>query len=378
MKVVGNSQYQKIANAFLILDLLRKGELARVAIARELGLQPSTVTYSINRLIDANLVMESEKQTVSSSALGRKAVILELNRNFGRVIGLELLADYCWTSVLDPCGTVLHSERFEYAPIEETDPQARFKALVVQAISAMVEKCEGLPILGVGIAIPGIVESEGWEVRDCWTHALKGSDFSDFLKTHFEFPVVLENDANCCAQRYLWEKTQDTFLYLLAREYPLQHVPQGVPPFGIGLGLVFEGKLYRGSHSKAGEFISAQLESASVERQLKADFGAVSDLQHDQDVRKSVLSELVANLRSIVSVLDPQKVYLGGFLSDYSPEVLEQLPLELNDRIIFANAHTDASEGAAMHVLSLVFRIPQVGESGGWSDRWSHLLSSQI
>ncbi len=105
MKVVGNSQYQKIANAFLILRLLRGGHSSRAAIARRLGLQPSTVTYSVTRLLDNGLVRECKEgldhQQVTSTQ-GRKAVEIELNLDFGRVIGLELLADYCWSSILDP------------------------------------------------------------------------------------------------------------------------------------------------------------------------------------------------------------------------------------------------------------------------------------
>ena len=77
-KVVGNSQYQKVANALLILRLLRKGANTRVAIARELGLQPSTVTYSVNRLLEVGLVQESSTSVQNGSAsLGRKAVSIE-------------------------------------------------------------------------------------------------------------------------------------------------------------------------------------------------------------------------------------------------------------------------------------------------------------
>ena len=73
-KIVGNSQYQKIANALLIIQLLCKGPNTRVAIARELGLQPSTVTYSINRLIETGLVRESTEPIAQSVEIGRAHV----------------------------------------------------------------------------------------------------------------------------------------------------------------------------------------------------------------------------------------------------------------------------------------------------------------
>ncbi len=364
-KVVGNSQYQKLANALLVLRLLRKGSTTRVAIARELGLQPSTVTYNINRLIEAGLVRESleEPGTGKTTTLGRRAVMLELNRDIFRVIGLELLADCGWASVLDAKGAVLYSQRVEYPALGDLEPRARFEHLVKDVVDKISPFCDGFPILGVGIALPGIVESNAQAVRDCWTHALKGQDFSAFFQKTFSFPIIMENDANCCVQRYLFDRAEerrDNLLYLLARRYPRTHVPAGVSPFGIGLGLVFGGTLYRGSESRAGEFVSAMMNPSEQGRQLAT---ALEDLEKDASMRRALLSELAANIRSIASVLDPQTIYLGGFLTEYFAEVQTLLSDDVRDKVVYANAHNDASEGAAVNVLSLFYRIPQVGDT---------------
>ncbi len=377
-KVVGNSQYQKVANALLILRLLRKGANTRVAIARELGLQPSTVTYSVNRLLEVGLVQESNTSVQNgAAALGRKAVSIELNRDAGRVIGLELLADSGWASILDSAGTVLYSEPIEYPNLEHLSGRKRFEYLVKQVIDHMVQRCLGLRVLGVGIALPGIVEANAQVVRDCWTHELKECDFSDFFTHSFDFPVVLENDANCCAQRYLFDECtekQDNFIYVLARTYEQTHVPLGVSPFGIGLGLVFGGTLYRGSSSRSGEFMSAMLPLQEVGKQLSASVDDVDDLKSNADKRQTLLAELSANIRSIIAILDPQVTYLGGFLAEYEQEVLDTLKDQLVSKIHFSDAHNDASEGAAVHILSLLYRIPQVGDTSSEQWRLSTLL----
>lgn len=385
MKVVGNSQYQKIANAFLILRLLRGGHSSRAAIARRLGLQPSTVTYSVTRLLDNGLVRECKEgldhQQVTSTQ-GRKAVEIELNLDFGRVIGLELLADYCWSSILDPQGNVLFSQRLEYPVIEKNLSRKEwFEHQLTFMIDKMVEKCGGIRVLGVGVALPGIVESNGHIVRECWTHELKECDFSKLSQDTFPFPVVFENDANACVQKYLWdgaEEKQDNFIYLLAREYPQEIVPPDVPPFGIGFGLVFDGQLYRGAHSMAGEFKSAFMQMNSLQGQLKSSVQDFRLLQHDTATRHDILEELLLNLRLVVSILDPTTVYLGGFLADYEQEVRNMLNSELIERIVFVNAHSDASEGAAENVLSLLFRIPQVGETGNEIMYNKYLLMQNI
>jgi len=51
---------------------------------------------------------------------------------------------------------------------------------------------------------------------------------------------------------------------------------------------------------------------------------------------------------------------------------------ELIERIVFVNAHSDASEGAAENVLSLLFRIPQVGETGNEIMYNKYLLMQNI
>ncbi|NCC13099.1 MAG: ROK family transcriptional regulator [Spirochaetia bacterium] len=382
-KLVGNSQYQKLANALLVLRRLHKGDTTRVSLARELGLQPSTVTYNVNRLIEAGLVRESLQgpEAGKSTSLGRRAIMLELNSDIFRVIGLELLADCGWASVLDAKGAVLYSQKVEYPVLEGLESRTRFEYLIKDVVSRITSFCNGLPILGVGIALPGIVESNSQAVRDCWTHALKGQDFSSFFQKNFSFPIIMENDANCCVQRYLFEgaeERRDNFLYLLARRYPRAHVPSGVSPFGIGIGLVFGGTLYRGSDSRAGEFISAMMKPSEQGRQLATTLERVEELEENPRIRCALLGELAANIRCIASILDPQTIYLGGFLSDYFDEVQTLLSSDVCDKVVYANAHTDASEGAAVNVLSLFYRIPQVGDTSSGAWRWSALLQSAI
>ncbi len=375
-KIVGNNQYQKIANAMLIIQLLLKGANTRAAIARELGLQPSTVTYSISRLIETGLVRESTEPINASAALGRRAVSLEINVDYGRVIGLELLADTGWASILDPKGRVLYSEPVSYPPIDSNlDPRKRFETLVTHVIKGVEELCADIPVLGVGIALPGIVDSNSTTVHDCWTHALKECYLTDFISRSFPYPVILENDANCCAQRYLFanQTQQEHFMYLLARQYHVTHLPRGVSSFGIGIGLVFDALLYRGSSSRSGEFISTYVPVDVKGQQLSVTLDTMETLQEDAEIRHRVLKELVANIRSIDAVLDMRTIYLGGFIADYYNEVIPLLPKALLEKVIFADAHTDASEGAAVNVLSTLFRIPQVGDTTEQNHLWNIL-----
>ena len=120
--------------------------------------------------------------------------------------------------------------------------------------------------------------------------------------------------------------------------------------------------------------MSAMLPLQEVGKQLSASVDDVEDLKRNADKRQTLLAELAANIRSIIAILDPQITYLGGFLAEYEQEVLDTLKDQLVSKIHFSDAHNDASEGAAVHILSLLYRIPQVGDTSSEQWRFSTLL----
>ena len=58
---MANGQDQKLTNSIQILNELRTGPKSRLSISKALNLQPSTVTYSINRLMELNFVTDSKE-----------------------------------------------------------------------------------------------------------------------------------------------------------------------------------------------------------------------------------------------------------------------------------------------------------------------------
>jgi predicted NBD/HSP70 family sugar kinase len=96
--------------------------------------------------------------------------------------------------------------------------------------------------IGIGLSMPGAIDS------------LKGINYSytfnqdetltDALGKRFRLPVFVENDTNVLALSELWygqaRNKQNALVLLLS--------------WGIGLGLILNGKLYRGASGFAGEF----------------------------------------------------------------------------------------------------------------------------
>ncbi|MDY4610265.1 MAG: ROK family transcriptional regulator [Sphaerochaetaceae bacterium] len=417
MKVVGNSQYQKMANGLLILNLLRRKAYSRIEIAQILGLQPSTVTYSVNRLIENGTVRElagsdstggngntgtnggaggkyniGANGSANGNGVGRKRNLVGLNVDFGRVVGIELMSGLYHISICNIAGVIVYQAALSYRiATKNNDPVRMFESLVKEVVEQAKELCGSLPVLGVCVAVPGIVLSGNTCIEECWTHGLKHADFSDFL-SKFEFPVFFENDANCCAEKYLWVEgyEKDSFMYLLGRKHAPMVVPEGIPIIGLGLGLVMDGKLYRGSASRSGEYRASTLMGSDALGQVAMSAQELLNLDADSSIARKLIIEVFSDIFCSISIFDPRVLFIGGFFatSPFREIVFDVLENELHDRwmrfnwkggvVIVKDAQFDPCEGAADTLLDWLYQVPQVGEAEMDRRRLNGLLANIV
>lgn len=388
MKIVGNSLFQKAANSALILNYLRTHtSCSRQQMAEELGLQPSTVSYIVNRLIKVHLVEEIKAPVPKTKGSGRRPIQVQLIPEFGYVIGLDLQVDYYCSVICDVSGKVLKHSKKEYVSKKHD-----FQSLLVQSVEEVRSHLDPhIPILGMGLAIPGIVNRKTSYVKDSWTHNLKNISLQKFLDDSFPFPVVLENDANCCAQNILWnypDNKSDSFLYLLSRFHQRNMVPENLPSIGVGLGLVLNGELYTGVSDEAGEYQSILF---SKERQLKWQLSLSEEEMDralvDSDVQKDILEELMGNMSLILRIMNPRALFIGGDLA--SEEIWKILRTEFSDILnalekkgctlkVVDEGDSDPARGAAACMLSELYAIPQVGNAQQDKKKWNTLLSNVV
>lgn len=381
MKIVANHQYQKIANSCLLLRELMKGRKTRAELAKKLGLQPSTVTYSTARLIEAGLVREEEN--AAKDGQGRKAILLGLDPAYGNVVGVDLLVGLYRIVIRNIAGEVLMKEECAYD--ESVTAGKGTRERFVQLVGCVRKKAEAFsPICGMCIAVAGIVGEDFHSIINTWTHVLHHEDFSAFLSS-FPYPVWFENDANCAAQKHLFEdkKNHDSFLYTLIHYYQKKNVPAQVPTVGIGLGLVIDGTLYRGWHNKAGEFRSYLYDDSARPGQLRMTNDELIALGSDRKVQRRFMMELLRNLLAVQAIFDPRVLYIGGDIvsEEGIRDILDStFPFlgEGESRIsVVENATWDVSEGACTFVLDLLFHVPRVGEQSQGIGQWKAIFSNQ-
>ena len=222
-------------NRSLVLQTLyRAGQQSRADIARETGLTRVTVSDLVAELIAEGLVIETGQR--EDARPGKPATLLDLDRNAFQIIGIDL-SEYAIFrgAVLDLDGQILH--RAELPLAGATGPDAT--ALVIRLAESLIAQAT-LPILGLGVGSPGVVDLAG-VVLSAPNLGWVGEDLQGILAARFGIPVVVANDANAAAlaEHSFGDADSDMMLIKVGH--------------GVGAGLLLDGTPLFGSRFAAGE-----------------------------------------------------------------------------------------------------------------------------
>lgn len=218
-----------------ILGLLgTRGPTSRADIARALDISPATVTQLTKALIARGLVTELEH---APSQGGRPARLLGITSTKIGAIGAKVTANHVAIVDVELDGTVRTTSSHPFNP----DAPDALDALG-HILGSAVDDHAGT-LLGVGVGIPGSVDSQASGVVDAPTLGWNDAQVGPVLRRALGVPVLVENDVNTLAVAdRLYGEGRDHSTYLV--------VTIGR---GIGCGIVVDGALYRGAAGGAGE-----------------------------------------------------------------------------------------------------------------------------
>jgi len=240
--LTGNATVLKRVNRVRALNRLRfGGPASRAQLARATGLDAKTITNVIGELLRERLVTPREPNAVGR---GRPAERLAINPDAAIGIGVDFGAGQVTVAAVDLEGNTRQRLREEFSAPKE----ARF--LMRRAVAAVEQCIASLPppqrrrLAGIGLAVPGILDRSGGIVR----RAVNIPGFhnvpivAEFQK-RFSVPVVLEEASRAAALAEIWfgsgPRRRDFICLDLG--------------YGIGMGVVHDGWLYRGANEMGGE-----------------------------------------------------------------------------------------------------------------------------
>ena len=159
--------------------LFRHAPISRAEIAEALELNPSTVTNIVSEMMAQGVVRELPVVPEENRGAGRRPIAIDLNPNVYHVIGIHLgwhVTQICLTNLR---GEIIAREQAPRAP--ESYPE--MLDLITGMGKRMLEASGDTPVLGMGIAIPGIVSSRDGmflqgESREDWIEKPIAADMS--------------------------------------------------------------------------------------------------------------------------------------------------------------------------------------------------------
>lgn len=194
---------RKYNRAAALSRLYEQGSASRQELAELTGLSSATVTNVITELLADGLVVEAGSV---SSAGGRPRGILRVATENLRFAGVDVGETEIRVGLFD--GALNPLEMTSRSPGSDLAP-AHVVALVTDAIAEVTGNGDGVPLLGVGVGVPGAVdERPGTETDDGLVYApTLGWDavpFGSMVAAGAGAPVHLENCATALGQAEMW------------------------------------------------------------------------------------------------------------------------------------------------------------------------------
>ena len=167
---------------------------------------------------------------------GKPATLLDLNRGAFQIIGIDL-SEYATFrgAVLDLDGQILHRAELPLAGATGADATALVTALADTLVAAAT-----LPVLGMGVGSPGVVDLAG-VVLSAPNLGWVDEPLQQAMSVRFGVPVVVANDANVAALAEHSFGGADSDMMLIKVGH------------GVGAGLLLDGTPLFGSRFAAGE-----------------------------------------------------------------------------------------------------------------------------
>jgi predicted NBD/HSP70 family sugar kinase len=235
---VASSETARDINRRIVLNLVRQHQpISRAGLARRSGMQRSTVSAITEQLIAENWVVEG---ATGHLPRGRKPTFLHLNPERAGIIGVDI---HSGTTTLAVSAMDMRILAHESMPTgrDQQDFIERLGRRIKDLMYAHPKKSYE----GIGISLPGRVDVASQRLTFAPNLNWSNVDFKAPLEKITGLPVELENAANACALAEVWSGRHGEGVSNLVTVTVSE---------GIGVGMVMNGQLLRGSQGVSGEF----------------------------------------------------------------------------------------------------------------------------
>lgn len=315
-----------------VMSRIATAPMSRSALAKALGLAPSTISAKVNDLINAGII---EEAGMAPSQGGRPGRLLSIAYRSGRVAVITISARHATVGLSDLSRNILCTSSIE---IDVAEGPSATVSVLAQEVRKLIDR-DGGDLLLTGICLPGPVDTvRRVVVSPSRMPGWHNQDVGALLEEALGVPAITDNDANLAA---LGE--------YLSRADAAENSITVLAGTAIGTGIIARGELYRGSTYASGDITHTKVEAAAdrmcscgnrgcletiasgaaIVRDLSKAGVEVNDIQEvllkvrDGDptangVVREAGRQLGLALSTVVNFFNPGDVYLSGSLSSAS------------------------------------------------------------
>ncbi len=381
-----SKSFQKHFNLSLVARSIWESEgISRVEISNDIKLDKASVSNIVNQLLKNRLVTETNVGS-SNPKGGRKPVDLEISYSYGYVLGLGIQPDKYKIAILSLKGEVLYKAHFNVAEDLELFDIIDLAIKKVKSEFKLHKK-----ILGCTVGLAGFIDGSTGIVKNSETFKIFNVNIGKMLYDKYNIPFLIENDANCGAWGEIFHDNDKdgNFLFLLGELNKSNTAFNYKGGLAIGIGVVVDNKVYYGFNHASGEFKSVFWENGH-DYQFGSEEAIKSVNRLPGVLTDEVLEELLLNLSTILSVLNPQRVVVGGCIGRYTDRInalikskfSENQIAEKHSKCCFVESNNgvyDVAIGAASMFIEKLFRVPELSEADCMCNiSWENLFQTAL
>ena len=338
--IINKSVMKERNRASTLRALWIHSPISRTMLAKETGLNKATITNVISDMESQNMITTVG---VDHSKPGRAQSLIMFNKNYGICACVILRPKVTYLAISDSYAFILWQKEILF---ENSESQTDLIDRIIKELQEGIEACSvySQNLIGIGVGSASLIH-EGDDVMYA-IHSLKWKNVPlvQRLRDEFNVPIIVDTIANnaMIGEKYFGiAKNVSNAIFLQIG-------------YGIGGGILSSNSLNRGAEGFAGDIGHMTIDPKgpickcgkrgcweTMASEITLGYESFSEYvvkaeQGDKDAIKK-LTEIAKNLAigisSLISVLNPKLIILGGDITVCGNWIMNPLNNELKNRL---------------------------------------------
>lgn len=358
------SSTRQINTSSVLQSIINNQHISRAQISEVTGLNKATVSSIVKALIEEEIIIETGEGN-SSDVGGRKPIMLGLNVFKNTIIALEVGPTFIIGELTYLNGKTI--KKFSNKKLVVT--KDNIEELIINVVKLL--KTDKNNIIGLGIAVHGTTYKNNIIYTPYYD--LDEVNLYKILQKKFDFPIVIENEANANAVgEYTFGNHSNTLVSMSIHT-------------GIGIGSVIKGEIQSGFSGKAGAIghsilfpngIKCPCGNRGCLEQYASNrvvYDKIKFLRKIPEIDSTIIAELYARgdeeiidylddiclyisigVNNLIALNDPETVIISSSLFYKIPSLLDNVMKYINNNFVDKNKLVTSSLNNRATILGLV------------------------